>query len=143
MDIKSGFESTKEFFSNLINSFIERIKDFVENLMEENRQLALILAGLVGLLFIFLILVVILLSNPEKKDNKKQMPVAPVVTGTEASFIPDEAKMPTDYNISRAKKSSWTKEESEEWFTIPSEKEIENLSNSNQRFVDEIIGAAP
>ncbi len=41
------------------------------------------------------------------------------------------------------KKEKWSEEEANEWFTVPDETEIEKLSQSNDKIVKDIIGAAP
>ena len=43
----------------------------------------------------------------------------------------------------RQKKEKWSEEEANEWFTVPDETEIEKLSQSNDKIVKDIIGAAP
>lgn len=139
MDFGSIIESVKDKITGLIDSLSEKLSD----LMETNKKLVFLIAGLTAAILICLILLVgIALSGSDKKKESKAIPEA-VVLQVEDPVIPDEPKLPKDYNISRPAKDKWTDEEAEEWFTVPGENEVESLSFSNDKIVKDILEAAP
>ncbi len=139
MDFGSIIESVKEKITEVTESISEKVRD----LMETNKTLFFAMAGMIFVIFVCLILLIyVLASGKGKKENNKGIPETTVM-GTETPVIPDGPKLPKDYNISRPAKDRWTKEEAEEWFTVPSEKEIESLSFSNDKIVNDILEAAP
>ena len=136
MDIKELFSNTKETVINLIKPLIEKIQEFYE----ENKKLSLIILGLIAVLLICLILLIALVSG-----KKKETPVIPgtVLELTETPLVPDGPELPKEYTPARTTKDKWTEEEAAEWFTVPSQKEIDSLSKANDTLINEITGAAP
>lgn len=133
MDFKAVFESLKEH--------LESLKDTVSDFFEENRKLALIISALTALILICVILLIISLNSGKSKKNNAS-PVDPLVI-SETLLVPNGPAIPRDYNISRKAKNEWSEEEVSDWFTTPTEAEIESLSKTNRNIVNEIIGAAP
>lgn len=130
-----------------MNNILESIKDFISSLSdkvtsfyEENRKISFIILGLILVILICLILLVA--TSEKDKKKQKDLPGSNLQL-TESLIIPNGPELPRDYNISRKTKDKWTEEEAEPWFTVPTEKEINSLSNSNENMVNEIIGAAP
>lgn len=131
MDFKGILDSIKEKTSSLI----EKVREFYE----ENRMLSLIIAGLVAIL---LLCIVLLIALAGKKKETVKVP-GTVLELTETPVIPDGPELPKDYTASRTVKDKWTDEEAQEWFTLPSQKEIDSLAKSNDILINEITGAAP
>ena len=131
MDFKRIWENIKEKLSPLV----EKARGFYE----ENKMLSYIIVGLVALLFLCIILLIALTGK------KKEPNVIPgtVLELTEPLAIPHGPELPKEYTASRTPKDKWSQEESEEWFTVPSQKEIDSLSKANDKMIDEITGAAP
>lgn len=131
MDFKRIWENIKEKLSPLV----EKARGFYE----ENKMLSYIIVGLVALLFLCIILLIALTGK------KKEPEVIPgtVLELTEPLAIPDGPELPKEYTASRTPKDKWSQEESEEWFTVPSQKEIDSLSKANDNLINEITGAAP
>ena len=131
MDFKGIWEKIKEKLSPLV----EKVREFYE----ENKMLSYIIAGLVALLLLCIILLIALTGK------KKEPEVIPgtVLELTETLEIPDGPELPKDYTASRTPKEKWTSDEAEEWFTVPSQKEIDTLSKANDNLINEITGAAP
>ena len=131
MDFKGIWENIKEKLSPLV----EKARGFYE----ENKMLSYIIVGLVALLFLCIILLIALTGK------KKEAEVIPgtVLELTEPLAIPDGPELPKEYTASRTPKDKWSLEESEEWFTVPSQKEIDSLSKANDNLINEITGAAP
>ncbi len=131
MDFKGIWENIKEKLSPLV----EKARGFYE----ENKMLSYIIVGLLALLFLCIILLIALTGK------KKEPEVIPgtVLELTEPLAIPDGPELPKEYTASRTPKDKWSQEESEEWFTVPSQKEIDSLSKANDNLINEITGAAP
>ena len=131
MDFKGIWEKTKEKLSPIVEK--------VRNFYEENKLLSLIIAGLVALL---LLCIVLLITISGKKKENKTIPGS-VLELTEPLVVPNGPELPKDYTASRTPKDKWSEDEAEEWFTIPSQKEIDSLSKANDNLINEITGAAP
>ena len=131
MVIKGIWENIKEKISPLT----EKIREFYE----DNKMLSYIIAGLVALLLLCIILLIALAG---KKKEPTPVP-GTVLELTEPLVIPDGPELPKDYTASRTPKDKWSEEEAQEWFTIPSQKEIDSLSKANDNLINEITGAAP
>lgn len=132
MDIKEIFAGIKE----KVVSLYEAVKEWAL----ENKTVAIISASLIALILICLILL-INISSKDKK-NKKAEVLEPIVL-TETPMNPEGPVIQKGYNYTRKTEKNWSEEEVTEWFTVPSEKEIESLSKANDSMVNEIIGAAP
>ena len=138
MNFASIIESLRDKITGLIDSLSEKLSE----LMETNKKLVFLFAGLIFAVLLCLILLVIALSKSDKEKDTKSIPQTEILEVEEA-VIPDGPKLPKDYNISRPAKDKWSDEEAEEWFTIPGENEVESLSFSNDKIVKDILEAAP
>lgn len=115
------------------------IKDKIVDYYNSNKKQALVLAGAVLVIIIAVILIIVICVNSgKKKKNDKRD-----VVFTEQVLIPDGPEIQKDYNISRQTKEAWSEEEADEWFTIPSQKEIDNLEKANDGLINDLTGAAP
>ncbi len=130
-----NFQGLLDNIKEKASSIFEKIREFYE----ENKMLSYIIAGLTALLLICIILIIVLAGN------KKEPEVVPgsVLELTEPLAIPDGPELPKDYTASRTTKDKWSEEETEQWFTIPTQKEIDSLSKANDNLINEITGAAP
>jgi hypothetical protein len=131
MDFQGILDNIKEKAS----SIFEKFREFYE----ENKMLSYIIAGLVALLLLCIILLCVIAGR------KKEPEVIPgtVLELTEPLAIPDGPELPKDYTASRTPKDKWSEEDAEEWFTVPTQKEIDSLSKANDNLINEITGAAP
>ena len=131
MDFKGIWEKIKEKLSPLV----EKVREFYE----ENKMLSYIIAGLLALLLLCIILLIVLAGK------KKEPAIVPgtVLELTETLAVPDGPELPKDYTASRTPKDKWSEEDAQEWFTVPSQKEIDSLSKANDNLINEITGAAP
>ena len=131
MDIKAFFENIKE----KIISLFELIRDYCQ----ENRRNAILFASLGASLLLLLILLICI-----PKGKKKDKAAAPrEIVLTQDLLIPNGPEFDKDYNISRQTKDKWTDQQTEEWFEIPTEKDILSLEKANDNIVSDITGAAP
>ena len=129
-----------EIFENIKDKFSE-IKDAVLDWIDENRKLAIIIAALILLILICLLLLAATTSSSKKKKTESANTNELIIN--EQLLIPNGPELPRDYTLSRQTKEKWTDEDVEPWFTTPSEKEINALSQSNENMINEIIKAAP
>ena len=131
MDIKAFFGNVKE----KIISLFELIRDYCQ----ENRRNAILFASLGASLLLLLILLICI-----PKGKKKDKAAAPrEIVLTQDLLIPNGPEFDKDYNISRQTKDKWSDEQTEEWFEIPTEKDILSLEKANDNIVSDITGAAP
>ena len=131
MDIKGFFEKVKE----KIVSLYQLIADYCH----DNKRNAILFASL-GASILLLIILLICIPKGKKKD-KTAAPREIVLT--QDLLIPNGPEFDKDYNISRQTKDKWTDEQTEEWFVIPTEKDIQSLEKANDNIVSDITGAAP
>lgn len=131
MDIKAFFENIKE----KIISLYELIRDYCQ----ENRRNAILFASLGACILLLLILLICLPKG--KKKNKTEAPREIVLT--QDLLVPNGPEFDKDYNISRQTKDKWSDEQTEEWFEVPTEKDILSLEKANDNIVSDITGAAP
>ena len=131
MDFKGIWNNIKEKLTPLAEK--------VRNFYEENKMLSYIIAGLVALLLLCIILLIALAGR-----KKEPAPVpGTVLELTEPLAVPEGPELPKDYTSSRTPKEKWSEEDAQEWFTVPSQKEIDSLSKANDNLINEITGAAP
>lgn len=90
-------------------------------------------------LFIAGLIVLLIQTSPEKKQKK----IPETFEADAPVLIPDAPEIEKDYFFSRATENKWQKDEVDKWFTYPDEDAMEKLSKSNDKIVDDIIGAAP
>ena len=133
MDFSELFEKIKDKISEIVDTLTEWI--------EENKKLAILAGSLILVIFLCLILLAAAASSAKKKKAKPVEEESLVIN--ENLLIPNGPELPRDYTLSRQTKEKWTDEDVEPWFTLPSEKEINALSQSNDNMVNEIIKAAP
>ena len=69
----------------------------------------------------------------------KQIPFSAV----EDFFPPKEDSLTEDYYFSREQNATWSKDEFDRWFSVPSKENVEALGKSNEKIANEILGAAP
>ncbi len=132
MDFHGILDKIKEKASSLF----EKVREFYE----ENKILSLLIVSLTALLLLCILLLIVLTSK--KKNSTPEVP-GTVLELTETPVVPDGPELPKDYTASRSPKEKWSEEEAEEWFTIPTQKEIDSLSKANDNLINEITGAAP
>jgi len=131
MDIQGLLSNVKQGFISLFS----KIKDYYRN----NKKQSIIISVLLVLIIILFIILISILSGKKTKD---QAPVNNIIL-TEKALIPSSPEVQENYTLSRESKDKWTTEESDEWFTVPGQKDIDSLSNTNDNLVSDIIEAAP
>lgn len=126
----------------------EKIKTFFST----SSKLTLSLLGIVAFLVLSAIIISIAGLSVSSK-NKKNANISSFLSSSEEDFSqfvqvenfinPQSKKFTQNYYFSRDLKQNWNEKELNEWFTIPNEENIKSLSESNDKIIDNIIGAAP
>lgn len=130
--VQNVIEKVKTVFSSVKNKIIE--------LYFDNKKVFFLL---VSLCFIIFLCIVLLIFIPKEKKESQNSTIQNHLELSEKLLIPNGPELPKDYTFSRKTKEKWTEEEAQVWFTEPSQKDIDSLSKSNDKMINEITGAAP
>jgi len=131
MDFNELWENTK----STAVSIWEKVVDF----FEENKRNAIIVAALVVVILVSLIVLICISAKPKVKNGN----LKPELVLSEEMMVPEGPELNNDYNVSREPKDSWSEEEADQWFSIPTNKDIDSLGKANDGLITEILGAAP
>jgi len=131
MNIQAIFSKIKEFFQSLFT----KIAEYYRN----NKKQAVIITALLCLIVLLFILLISILSGKKTKTETSENEIIL----TEKALVPSSPEVQEAYTLSREAKDKWTTEESDEWFSIPGQKDIDSLSRTNDNLVSDIIEAAP
>ena len=130
--VKNVIEKVKTVFSSVKNKIIE--------LYFDNKKVFFLL---VSLCFIIFFCIILLICLPKEKKESQNSTIQNHLELSEKLLIPNGPELPKDYTFSRKTKEKWTEQEAQVWFTEPSQKDIDSLSKSNDKMINEITGAAP
>ena len=121
-------------FSTLVEKF--------RYLIEENKKQTIFVCSILIFMTLWGFFVLLLSTSQQEKKETKVINQKNLVIDQEL-LLPNELTINNKYTHVRQKKEKWSEEEANEWFTVPDETEIEKLSQSNDKIVKDIIGAAP
>lgn len=121
-------------FSTLVEKF--------RYLIEENRKQTIFVCSVLIFMTLCGFFILLLSTSQQEKKETKVTNQKNLVIDQEL-LLPNELTINNKYTQVRQKKEKWSEEEANEWFTVPDETEIEKLSQSNDKIVKDIIGAAP
>ncbi|MCI6798837.1 MAG: hypothetical protein ACI4MA_06920 [Treponema sp.] len=113
-------------------------KDF----FKEKKNAAIITIVLVILFLLSLIVFAVQSCSQNSKSKTVRIEELPLVPDQKL-LLPEGPSIPDGYALTRPPQEKWTKEDAEEFFTLPTEKEMQKLESANDRLIDEILGAAP
>ncbi len=130
--VQNAIEKVKTVFSSVKNKIIE--------LYFDNKKVFFLL---LSLCFIIFLCIVLLIFIPKEKKESQNSTIQNHLELSEKLLIPNGPELPKDYTFSRKTKEKWTEQEAQVWFTEPSQKDIDSLSKSNDKMINEITGAAP
>lgn len=133
--IEKLLEKIKTIFSLFKNKILE--------FYNENKRLFFIFSGLIFVILICICLIIFIPKGNQKEKKQQILYSQEKLQLSEKLLIPDGPELPKNYTFSRQTKEKWNEDEAQPWFTIPSQKDIDSLSKSNNNMIDEIIGAAP
>lgn len=121
----------------MIKEIFEKMLNKIKFLIEEKKQIVLL-----SLIVFILILLLILILSLSPKDKKSNSVENPFILSQELKNI-DGPEIQNDYIYTRETKDKWTESETEQWFTEPTQKEIDSLKKSNEKIISDILGVAP
>lgn len=130
--VQNVIEKVKTVFSSVKNKIIE--------LYFDNKKVFFLL---LSLCFIIFLCIVLLIFIPKEKKESQNSAIQNHLELSEKLLIPNGPELPKNYTFSRKTKEKWTEQEAQVWFTEPSQKDIDSLSKSNDKMINEITGAAP
>ncbi len=124
---------------NIFDSVREKIDNFVS---QKGKLAAIVIALLVAF---FILGVAVMICTPSQKSKKrKPLPdLSTQFTPNQEFEKPEEGSLIEDYYFSRVAKDKWSEEEKDEYFEIPSNKKFQELKDSNNRLVQEILEDTP
>ncbi len=114
----------------------------VKSLFADTKKRTLLICAL--LVFMTACAVVVFsVSDGKKESSKKTSSEQRKIGADQRLLVPGGPAVPDEYVRSRKTEPSWSEGEMEEWFSFPDEGEVKKLAESNDKIVDDIIGAAP
>ena len=122
-------------------NFFENIKKNLQNFLRENTKIT------TGITILLIALAVFAFASGIFQEKKKQdifiFPKQILFSAVEDFFPPKEDSLTEDYYFSREQNATWSKDEFDRWFSVPSKENVEALGKSNEKIANEILGAAP
>lgn len=121
--------------------FSEIFSNIKDSIMNHRKQTLIVSGTLVFMTFAALI--VLLISEMAKENNEPKEDFYTELQLSDPLLIPSETIDSEKYIKSRKTQKNWTKEDAEKWFTFPSSSDLKKLSASNDKKINEILGATP
>ena len=124
--------SFKEMLQKVKESFVtEKISDVFKNIY-------VMISAFIILVIVLLLLIFSL--NSGKSSKKNIMPVADL---KDDLILPDEPGIQQEFQYYHMQKTKWTDEDAAEWFMSPDSQMMEELTDSNDKLISDILEAAP
>lgn len=119
----------------------QQISEKIQNFLQKNARNTVI----VCVLLIFMVSAAIIALCATKPNQKKQAKTADEqkLVLEQPLLVPPGPSVPDGYITTRKTEKKWSEKEIEKWFTLPDKAELEKLGESNDKIINEIIGAAP
>ena len=114
----------------------ENIRDF----FSQRQKAVLISCSLI--VFFCAALVAIILIPQKKEVPSSRFKSEPLVADQEL-LLPPGVSIPQEYAVSRETKEKWSRDEIQEWISLPDEDAVKKLSAANDALVQTITEAAP
>lgn len=120
---------------------LNELKEKIINFSQKNKTIVLF----VSILLICMTLIGTVLIFVQSFSKQKKIPNVEQqkLEIKEEILVPQSSVILNEYTQTREQKENWTEEEAKEWFTTPTQKEVDNLSLSNDKIIQEILGATP
>ncbi|MGN0755366.1 hypothetical protein [uncultured Treponema sp.] len=122
-------------------NFFEIVKENLQNFLRANTKIT------AGITILLVVLAVFAFASGIFQEKKKQeifvFPEQIPFSAVEDFFPPKDDSLTEDYYFSREQNSTWSKDEFDRWFSVPSKENVEALGKSNEKIANEILGAAP
>lgn len=119
----------------------QQISEKIQTFLQENAKKTIIVCAL--LIFMVLCAIIALCAGNSKPKEKQKNADEPKLVLDQPLIVPAAPSIPDGYITTRKTEKKWSQEEIEKWFTLPDEDEVEKLGESNDKIINDIIGAAP
>ena len=121
----------------MIKEIFEKMLNKIKFLIENKKQIVLLSL----IVFILILLLILILSLSPKKQKTNEIENTFILSQDLKNI--DGPEIQNDYIYTRETKDTWTSTETEQWFTEPTQKEIDSLKKSNEKIISDILGVAP
>ena len=112
----------------------------IQDYFSQNKKRTLVLCAI---LVFMTVSAIVILSRTMPVPGKEKKKAQRTLVLDESLVPPKGPEIPDGYITARTTKDKWDDEEIKEWFTEPDKAELDNLASSNDRIIEDIIGAAP
>lgn len=120
-----------------LTEFFYGIRDFFS---DTTKKIIFICALLV---FMVICALLVFVAGGKHKEAKRIPLEQRKINADSPLLVPAGPEVPDEYITSRITEKNWSESEVNEWFSVPDGEKVERLGESNDRMIDEIIGAAP
>lgn len=119
----------------------QQISENMQNFLQENAKKTIIVCAIL-ILMVLGAIVALCAGSQKTAKNQKNVEEQKLVLD-QPLLVPSAPSVPDGYITTRKTGKKWPQKEIEKWFTLPDESEVEKLGDSNDRIINDIIGAAP
>lgn len=122
---------------------IENLRDNIDNFLNEIRSKNKTIIFSTILIFMMFCAVCILafkVSTPKKSVKQKEQQKLIL---EEKLLLPSAPTVNENYIVHRQTNEKWSDDEIKKWWTLIDESELQKLNETNNRIVEDIVGAAP
>ena len=122
-------------------SFLKETFENIKFLIDEHKKQTVIICAI--LIFMTVCAVFMLIFSNISFSKKDSFQMSEKLYLSENLLLPKNSLETQSYTQSRKTPEKWSKEEAEKYFTLPSQSEVQKLSDSNKKIINEILGATP
>ena len=122
-------------------SFLKETFENIKFLIDEHKKQTVIICAI--LIFMTVCAVFMLIFSNISFSKKDSFQMSEKLYLSEKLLLPKNFLETQSYIQSRKTPEKWSKEEAEKYFTLPSQSEVQKLSDSNKKIINEILGATP
>lgn len=117
----------------------EKIEEIQISLSDNEKRKKVLIFFLGILIFLIFILILMLCYSP-KNENQFSLQEYEL---SEYFYSPSSPEISDGYIYSRNPQKKWTEEEADKYMTLPTEEMLENLKESNDIVIKDILEASP
>ena len=122
-------------------SFLKETFENIKFLIDEHKKQTVIICAI--LIFMTVCAVFMLIFSNISFSKKDSFQMSEKLYLSKKLLLPKNSLETLSYIQSRKTPEKWSKEEAEKYFTLPSQSEVQKLSDSNKKIINEILGATP
>ena len=123
-----------------VQEILKKLKELFspENIVKAVKNIYVMISAFV--ILVVLLLILIFSHNSEKSSKKSVLPAAAL---QDDLILPDEPGIKQEFQYYHLQKTKWSDEDAEKWFVKPNSQMMEELSNSNDKLITDVLEAAP